>query len=36
MCTPGRVLNRLIMPASIDYVLPAMNSYFESSKAVTY
>jgi DNA-binding transcriptional regulator YhcF (GntR family) len=33
---PQRVLYRLIVPSSIDYIVSAMNSYFESSKAVTY
>ncbi len=33
---PRRALYRLIVPSSIDYIVSAMNSYFESSKAVTY
>jgi hypothetical protein len=33
---PRHILYRLIVPSSIDYILSAMNSYGESSKAVTY
>jgi GntR family transcriptional regulator len=33
---PQRMLYRLIVQSSIDYIVSAMNSYFESSKAVTY
>jgi hypothetical protein len=33
---PRRILYRLIVPSSMAYIVSAMNSYFESSKAVTY
>jgi hypothetical protein len=32
---PRSALYRLIVPSSIDYIVSAMTSYFESSKAVT-